>query len=110
MTYLGTKGVITYGYPLLPSGYTNFHTILSFYLRAVPALIFGLNELSLRLPSAVFGILSIPLTFIFVREVLKNKYMALLSAVIMSLSIWQIEFSREARWYSEFNFFYLASV
>lgn len=110
MTYLGTRGVITYGYPLIPSGFINFHTIFSFYLRAVPALVFGLNEFSLRLPSAVFGILAIPLTFIFVREVLKNKYIALLSSVIVSLSIWQIEFSREVRWYSEFNFFYLASV
>ncbi len=110
MTYLGTEAVLRYGYPLLPSGYVNFHTILSFYIRALSALVFGLNEFSLRLPSALMGILAIPATFLFVKEVLKNKYIALLSAILISFSVWQIEFSREVRWYSEFQFFYLLSV
>jgi 4-amino-4-deoxy-L-arabinose transferase-like glycosyltransferase len=110
MTYLGTEAVLRYGYPLLPSGYVNFHTILSFYIRAIPAMLFGLNEFSLRIPSAIMGILAIPVTFLFAKEVLKNKVTALFSAVLIAFSVWQIEFSREVRWYSEFQFFYLFSV
>jgi hypothetical protein len=73
-------------------------------------MVLGLSEFSLRLPSAIMGTLMIPAIFLFVKEVLKEKYIALFSAAIMSLSIWQIEFSREVRWYQEFQFFYLLSV
>jgi len=107
--YLGTLGVLKYGYPMMPSGFVLYHTILTFYIRVFPALILGLNEVALRLPSAIFGVLIIPLIFLFVKEV-SNKYIATISAIITSLNFWQIEFSREARYYSEFQFFYLLSV
>jgi len=51
----------------------------------------------------------IPLVFLFIKE-LSNKYTGTLAAIVTSLNFWQIEFSREARYYSEFQFFYLLSV
>ncbi len=108
-TYLGTLGILENGYPLLPSGNIMYHTIFSFYLRAIPALISGLNEAALRIPSAFFGILIIPLMFLF-GKTLANKYAGILAAVIATLNLWMVEFSREARYYSEFQFFYLLSA
>ena len=109
-TFLGTFGVLNYGFPKLPSGNIFYHTIFHYYLRVIPSLIFGINEVSLRFPSAFFGTLTIPLIFIFIKDLLNNKYIALLSSIIIAFNAWQIEFSREIRQYSEFQFFYLLSI
>ncbi|MCL5070904.1 MAG: glycosyltransferase family 39 protein [Actinobacteria bacterium] len=109
-TFLGTFGVLNYGFPKLPSGNIFYHTFFHFYLRVIPSLIFGINEVSLRFPSAFFGTLTIPLIFIFIKDLLNNKYIALLASIIVAFNAWQIEFSREVRQYSEFQFFYLLSV
>ncbi len=66
------------------------------YLAIPPIAIFGLNEFSVRFPSAVFGTLAIPLTYFLIREVLKNKYIALLSALFLAISPWHLQFSRAA--------------
>jgi len=108
-TFLGTLGVLKYGIPKYPSGTIMYHTMLSFYFRAIPSYIFGLNEVALRFPSAFFGTLAIPLIFLFVKDMF-NKYAAIIAAAILSFSIWQIAFSRETRYYSEFQFFYLLSI
>jgi hypothetical protein len=109
-TFLGTFGILNYGYPKLLSGSIFYHTIFHFYLRVIPSLIFGINEVALRFPSAFFGTLVIPLIFIFIKDLLNNKYIALAVSIIASFNAWQIEFSREIRYYSEYQFFYLLSV
>ncbi len=109
-TFLGTSGILNYGYPKLPSGSTFYNSIFHFYLRAIPSLIFGINEIALRFPSAFFGALMTPLMFIFIKDLLNNKYISLLTAVIVSINTWQIEFSREIRYYSEHQFFYILSI
>jgi len=109
-TFLGTFGVLNYGFPKLPSGNIFYHTIFHYYLRVIPSFIFGINEVSLRFPSAFFGTLTIPLIFIFIKDLLNNKYIALTASIIAAFSAWQIEFSREIRQYSEFQFFYLLSI
>src|SRR4030043_1119080 len=72
-TILGTLGVVEHGYPMLPSGNIMYHTLFSFYLRAIPVMLMGLTEISLRLPSVIFGVLIIPLFFLFIKD-LVNKY------------------------------------
>jgi hypothetical protein len=109
-TFLGTSGILNYGYPKLPSGSTFYNSIFHFYLRVIPSLIFGINEIALRFPSAFFGALMTPLMFIFIKDLLNNKYISLLAAVIVSINTWQIEFSREIRYYSEYQFFYILSI
>jgi len=109
-TFLGTYGILNYGFPKLPSGSIFYHTIFHFYLRVIPSLIFGINEVALRFPSAFFGTLAIPLIFIFIKDLLNNKYIALAVSIIASFNAWQIEFSREIRYYSEYQFFYLLSI
>jgi len=109
MTYLSTVSVLKHGYPLLPSGYIMFHNIASDYFNIIPVLLFGDNEFAYRFFSAFTGVLVIPLVFLFVKE-LTNKYIALISSIIIALNAWQIEYSREARYYSEFQFFFILTV
>jgi len=109
MTYLATVSTLKHGYPLLPSGYVMYHNIASDYFNIIPVLIFGDNEFAYRFFSAFTGVLVIPLVFLFVKEI-SNKYIAAISSVIIAINAWQIEYSREGRYYSEFQFFYILTI
>ena len=109
-TFLGTSGILNYGYPKLPSGNIFYHLIFHFYLRVIPSLAVGINEAALRFPSAFFGALVVPLIFIFIKDLVNNKYIALLVSLVVALNAWQIELSREVIYYSEYQFFYLLSI
>lgn len=61
--------------------------------------IFGLNEWSVRFPGATFGVLSVLMIYLLVREIrkligIKDERMELLAALILAISPWHIHFSR----------------
>src|SRR5581483_876227 len=62
--------------------------------------IFGLNLTSVRLPSILFGILTVLATFYLVRELIPEKNygtkVGLLAAFLLAISPWHIQFSRVA--------------
>lgn len=85
----------------------HFHSLAEWrtplYLySAVPAVaLFGITPLGVRLPAAIFGILSVLFTYLFVKEFLSYghppaKYhpRALLAAFLMSISPWSLQYSR----------------
>ncbi len=95
---------------MMPSGMPYHRAMPLTWLNATSARIFGLkNEISYRIPSAIFGVLTIPLLFLFIRS-FAGSGIALVGALILALSEWHIITSREARMYSPFLFFYLASA
>lgn len=71
--------------------------------------LFGYSELSARLPSVIFGVLSIILIYKLAKE-LFGEGSGLISAVILSLSSYHIYYSQEARNYSLFLFLGLSSM
>lgn len=68
------------------------------YLTIPSILVFGLNVFAVRLPSAIFGILSVLAVFYLVRQIFENyKYkdhLSLLSSFFLAISPWSIQFSR----------------
>ena len=73
------------------------HSTLYFYIILVSFKIFGVTNFALRLPSAIFGILSILVFFVLLKNVLKegiNPYFSFLGAFILTTSRWFINFSR----------------
>lgn len=78
----------------------HFHSLAewrtSLYLySAVPTVaIFGITPLGVRLPAAIFGILSIWVMYLLVKELFKNENLALLSAAVLTFSPWHIQYSR----------------
>lgn len=62
----------------------------------LPIVFFGLNEFAVRLPSAIAGLLAIPLVYIVSNQIFKNSKIGLLAALFMALSPWGIFFSRIA--------------
>jgi 4-amino-4-deoxy-L-arabinose transferase-like glycosyltransferase len=72
------------------------------YLTVIPVKIFGLNEFSTRFASALFGVLTVLLSFFLVRQLLyeasenvKNS-IGLITAFLLSISPWHILLSRAA--------------
>lgn len=106
---LAVDGILDYGYPLIPSGLVYVRSILYLYIQSLSALVFGINEFSLRLPSVLFNLGCIVMIYLFGRAVF-NSRVGLLSAVILTFSSWEIELSRYGRMYTAFQFFYLCSL
>ena len=70
------------------------------YLDVLPVKILGLNEFSTRFPSALFGTLTVLLTYFLVKEIFtsskRKELYALFSALFLALSPWSIMLSRAA--------------
>jgi 4-amino-4-deoxy-L-arabinose transferase and related glycosyltransferases of PMT family len=108
-TVIGTLSILKYGYPKLPSGFILFHGILDYYLNVPFVLIFGATEFAFRLTSVVFGCASI-IAIYFAGKEMANRFVGFLSAALIAFSTWYVYFSREARYFSALQFFFLISI
>jgi hypothetical protein len=106
---LAVDGILKYGYPLVPSGIPYAWNILYIYIQSFVAFFFGVNEFSLRLPGVIFSVASIPMIYLFGRSLFNSK-VGLLSAFLITFSVWEIEVSRYARAYAAYQFFYILSL
>lgn len=101
----------------------HFHSLAEWrtplYLySAVPTVaIFGISPLGVRLPAAIFGILSVLAIFLLVKEVLSygrpstNKHpRALLAAFLMAVNPWALQYSRAGFEVTELLFFLLMGL
>ncbi|HCS79006.1 TPA: hypothetical protein DIV55_04670 [Patescibacteria group bacterium] len=59
-------------------------------------LLLGANDLTVRLPSAVSGILMVFLTYVLVEQLTKRKLPALMAALVLAISPWSLQLSRAA--------------
>lgn len=82
--------------PTYIHSFSEWRTPLLMYATVPFVAIFGLNEWGVRLPSAAFGIISIFLLYLLVDRTLKNKTVALLAALLLSISPWHLQYSRAA--------------
>lgn len=88
-------------FPLVFRSFNDYKPPLYIYLTVPSIALFGLNTWAVRLPSAIAGILAVIGTYFLVVELLKSKIpnpksIALLSAMLLSISPWHIQFSRVA--------------
>src|SRR3989338_2921383 len=70
---------------------------------------FGTSEFSLRLPSLVFGVLSVLVLYLVVNQIF-NRKTALISSFLMSISVFQIVYSQDARSYTLLSLLTLLSA
>jgi len=107
-TALASRALAEGSMPQMPSGMPYMRSLLHTALNAVSAKLIGLeNELAYRLPSAIFGILTIPLIFLLLRSHV-GMSLALLVAMLLAFSEWHIITSRQGRMYAPFLFFYIS--
>ncbi|MBI3397562.1 glycosyltransferase family 39 protein [Candidatus Woesebacteria bacterium] len=82
--------------PLVFKSFGDYKPGLYVYLTVPFVALIGLNEYSVRLASAMSGIISVYLIYLIVTQLFKNKKLALISALVSSLTPWLIYLSRGA--------------
>ncbi|MDQ3098195.1 MAG: glycosyltransferase family 39 protein [bacterium] len=83
-------------FPLILRSLGDNKLALYSYVTIPAVLLFGLNEFSMRLPSTLLGLASIPLLYYFTFLYTKDKRVAVVSALLLALLPWHIIFSRTA--------------
>ncbi len=66
------------------------------YLTIPFVAIFGLNELAVRLPSALAGVMSVVLSYLIIRRLFKSIWTGFLAALMLAISPYMLQFSRPA--------------
>jgi len=82
-------------FPLFPRGFGDFKPPLYMYAAIPSVAVFGLNEFAVRLPAAIAGTLSILVVYLLAKELFSQKT-AFLAALLMSISPWHVQLSRNA--------------
>jgi len=103
------KSEIETGEPYLNSGYTYPRSKLFTWSIIASFKRFGISEFSSRLPSAIFGIMSVWLVYV-VGKGLFNPRVGWLSALFLALSPFAIGWSRTCRMYALFQLLFLAGA
>ena len=66
------------------------------YLTVPSIAIFDLNEIAIRFPSALFGVLTVIVTYFITKKLFQNEHIAQLSALFLAISPWHLQLSRAA--------------
>ncbi len=89
--------------PIILKSFGNYTPAVSAYAMIPSILLFGLSAFSIRLPFALFGITAVFGVYLLVKQLMifefdekKSEVIALLSACLMAISPWHIQFSRVA--------------
>lgn len=84
--------------PLTFRAFGDYNPALSVYLLVPAIAVFGANEFAVRLPSALLGTLTVLLTYFLAKKLFEEaKYkfsIAHLSALLLAISPWHLQFSR----------------
>ncbi len=97
------------GIPVLPSGFVYTRAILNTFFIALSFEIFGVSEFAARLPSVLFGTLTILLVYLSGSK-WGNRRVGIIAALLVAFSVWEIAWSRQARMYQQLQFFYILSL
>lgn len=82
--------------PLSFKSVGDYKNPLPIYLLVPFISVFGLNEFSVRMPTAIIATLSIPLFFVFFQKLVGKRSVALVSTILLTLSPWHIYYARYA--------------
>jgi len=101
------QAILEKGIPEFDSGYIDeraytFHYIQAFFL------LFGINDFTVRLVSVLFGLLTILLAFFIGKEYSKSG--GLIAAAFAALFYLEVFYSRQARMYQMFQFFFFLTL
>lgn len=81
-------------YPLNFQSFGDYKLPGMIYATTVSIAAFGLNTFAARLPTALFGIFTIPLAYWLTREMGWSKRVGLVTALLLTFSFWHISQSR----------------
>lgn len=82
--------------PCIFKSFGDYKPGLYIYITVPFVAILGLSDLAVRLPSALAGIFAVFLVYQIVRELFKNKRLAIIASFLLAINPWHIHFSRGA--------------
>ena len=88
---------------------TDFHPPFYYFILHYWAVFWGNSEISIRLLSSIFGLLSIAMIYL-TGKLLFDRWTGLIAALFLALSQFHIYFSQEARMYTLITFLSLCSM
>src|SRR4029079_12739030 len=83
-------------FPLLFQSFDDYKLPLYIYITVPSVALLGLNDFSVRLPSSILGIATVLTTFFLVELLLSSTPIALITAFMLAISPWHLQFSRSA--------------
>lgn len=96
--------------PLHFKSLAEYRTPLYIYSTVPTVWLFGISPLGVRLPAAIFGVLTIWIIYLLVKEITNKESIALLSALLLAISPWHLHYSRAGFEVTEMLFFYMAGI
>ncbi|MDO8503895.1 MAG: glycosyltransferase family 39 protein [bacterium] len=100
-------------FPIVFRSFTDFKTPVYIYLIVPLIPIFDLTSFTVRLPSFIFSILTLPIIFLLIRKISPKKValpLALLTTLLLAISPWHVLFGRTNFECNVALFFFLAGV
>ncbi|OGM32914.1 hypothetical protein A3D01_05050 [Candidatus Woesebacteria bacterium RIFCSPHIGHO2_02_FULL_39_13] len=83
-------------FPIVFKSFGDYKTGFYIYLTVPTVAVFGLNEFSVRLPSALLGVLAVLLIYLIVKEFKVERNLEILAPALLAINPWHIHFSRGA--------------
>lgn len=96
--------------PLHFESLAEWRTPLYLYSVVPTIALFGISPWGVRIPAAIFGILSVWIIYLLVSKLTNNKSIGLVSAAVLALSPWHIQYSRAGFEVTEMLLFYLLGL
>jgi hypothetical protein len=110
ISIIHAQAIFDHGYPLLPNRRISWDAAPVHYMMAVPLGCLADVHLAGRLLSLFAGIVAIPLVFWVARAMTMSSLLALLSALLVTFSMYEIAWSRQARLYPFLQCFMMAAI
>lgn len=83
-------------WPVLFKSFGDYKAPGMIYATAISQRLFGHNDWAVRFPSALAGVGSVILVYFLTKELFKSALCSLLSALLLAVSPWHLQFSRLA--------------
>lgn len=99
--------------PIVFRSFTDFKTPIYIYLIVPLIPIFGLTKFTVRFPSFLFSIFTLPIVYLLLKEISPRKYvltLSLLTTLLLAISPWHILFGRTNFECNVALFFFLTGV
>lgn len=92
-------------FPFIFKSFGEFKYPFHIYATALSIKFLGLSDFSVRLPSALMGVVNVLLLFLIIKKITKNELTATVAAIFLAISPWAIQFSR-VNWETNFALFF----
>ena len=91
---IGANRILTGEYPIFFEESWGGIEPIYMYLLAGLFTVLGSTPLTIKLLSAIIGIVTVPLLYLLVREMLSSRAVAFLASAFLAISFWHINYSR----------------